>query len=190
MLKIGGEVACTYALADFFSGEVAAVGYFFGQCGRGVGLDTIDVDQFALYLALVNVGAHQGSVCGIYAYLLGTLAQQSFGHCLAHGNVSAHGSIPFAGLYVLPIGALLQIQRSVGREYVQVDYGVQPVGVCMALLTCGARERFTTFAHQRQNLVGCVEQRTISVAEETEVVGQGIVVDAVPITTYKGGHEQ
>ena len=95
------------AIKDFFLGEISTFGYLVRWSGRDFSFYLVDVDQFALYLTLVNVGAHQCGACGIYAYLFGTLAHQSFGHCLAHGNVSTHGGVPFAGLYIFPIGALL-----------------------------------------------------------------------------------
>jgi hypothetical protein len=39
--------------------------------------------------------------------------------------MSTNGRVPFAGLYILPLRASLQVDVTLGIEHVQVDYRVQ-----------------------------------------------------------------
>ena len=94
----------------------------------------VDIYQFSLAAALEDVAAEELVREGCYAEFLADLAAECLCDGLAVGYVSSAGGVPFAGLYVLSCGWVLEVEVALGVEDVQVDYGMQghAAAVCVA----------------------------------------------------------
>lgn len=112
MFEVGGEDVFAEVGADFGEGPEAAAVEFIARvdwrcCGGGVG-----VYQFAFARGLEYVRFKKARDEVAYSQFLAGFAAQGFVDAFSIVHMSAHGCIPLAGLYVLPVGAFLQIQAS------------------------------------------------------------------------------
>ena len=67
--------------------------------------------------------------------------------------MSAYGRIPFAGLDILPVGTLLQIQLALGVKNMQVHHGMQQHTAAMALATGGGGKDVALLVHYGKHLL-------------------------------------
>ena len=135
------EVRCQYALPYgivyfFHAPETAAVGLLAGRDILVVD-NLVGIDEFVLAVGVELVHLHQFATLGIDAQFLASLAEKGGGDVLAEVDMTAHGSVPLAGLYLLPHGALLQVEFALAVEYMQMYHGMQEHGTIVALGTCG-----------------------------------------------------
>ena len=100
--------------------------------------------------------------------------------------------------------ALLEEEFARGVEHVEMHHGVQPPGAPVAFPAGGTSDYFARLVHQGQAFFQIVcwhiilingralreQERAVAVAEETEIVGEGIVVDAAPVVADQGGDEE
>lgn len=97
----------------------------------------MNIDEFAFALALEDVSQEKfGTEVGD-AEFLADLTKEGFFGCLAIGDMSSHGGVPLAWLYILPQGASLEVQFASGIEDMEVYYGMEEHRTAVALTTCG-----------------------------------------------------
>ena len=135
------EVWCQRSLANsivyfFHVPEAPAVGLLAGSDVLVVD-NLVGIYEFMLAVGVELVHLHQFATLGIDAQFLACFAKQGGADVLAKVHMTAHGGVPFAGLYGLPFGTLLQIQLSLAVEHVQVHHGMQEHGTIVALGACG-----------------------------------------------------
>ena len=123
-----------YRFANFlYRPEAAAVELVLGGLDGGVVCGAVNIYQLAFALTLKHILAHElGREVGD-AQLLAHFAEECFLGCLAVVDVSAHGRVPLAGLYVLSLRPLLQVHVPLRVEDVQMYHGMQQVGAAVAL---------------------------------------------------------
>ena len=139
----------------------------------------------AEYVALQELGAEVGQ-----ADFLARLAAQGFLGRLAAVGMSAHSRVPLAGLDVLPVGTLLQVEFAGGIEHMEVYDRVQPESAAVAFAARGRTHLQPFVVDQRQHFIGRLQQGAVAIAQETKSVVQGVVVDAMPIAPHEGRYQQ
>ena len=97
----------------------------------------MDVDQLLLALRAEDVAPHELRLERLEPQLLARLAPQRLVDRLAIGHMAAHGRIPPSGLDILPGGALLEVEPSVGVEQVEVDHRMEQHRAAVALAPPG-----------------------------------------------------
>ena len=142
------EVRCQRSLANsivyfFHAPEATSVGLL-ARSDFLVVDNLVGIDEFVLAVGVELVHLHQFAPLGIDAQFLASLAQKGGGYVLAEVDMTAHGSVPLAGLYVLPHGALLQVEFAFAVEHMQVHYGMQEHGTIVALGACGLADDFAS----------------------------------------------
>ena len=135
------EVGCQYALSHGIvyllqRPEAPAVGLLAGRDFLVVD-NPVGIDEFVLAVGVELIHLHQFATFGIDAQFLASLAKKGGGDVLAEVDMTSNGSIPLAGLYLLPHGALLQVEFALAVEHMQVHYGMQEHGAIVALGACG-----------------------------------------------------
>ena len=99
--------------------------------------DFVGIDKFVFAFGVELIHLHQFATLGIDAQFLACLSQESGVDVLAEVHVPAYGRVPLAGLYVLPHGALLQVEFAFLIEDMQVHHGMQKHGTIVAFGACG-----------------------------------------------------
>ena len=154
--------------------------------------------QLALAAALKDIPVERaGTKCGQPDFL-GRLAPQGFVGGFAEVHMPPYGRVPAPGLYVLPLRAALKVELALRVEDVEMHHGVETFRPVVALAPRGRPDDTALLVDQRQALAGIVmglgrgveQEGAVAVAEETESVAEGVVVNAAPVTTDKGRDEQ
>lgn len=99
--------------------------------------DFVCIDKFVFAFGVELIHLHQFATLGIDAQFLACLSQECGVDVLAEVHVPAYGRVPLAGLYVLPHGALLQVEFAFLIEDMQVHHGMQKHGTVVAFGACG-----------------------------------------------------
>ena len=67
--------------------------------------------------------------------------------------MSAYGCIPFPRLDIFPFGTLLQIQVSVGVEYMKVDDRVEQFAAAMTFSACSGSGDISLLIYDREHFL-------------------------------------
>lgn len=129
----------TFAYVVFNLGdtpESASVKFLRGRgfC-RGFGDEYVYELFFARALENVSVDEYRSEF--FQSEFLAGFASQGVGQFLAVVDVSADCRIPFAGLYVFPLGAFLEEEASAAVEDMEVNNGVEQLAAAVAFAARG-----------------------------------------------------
>lgn len=133
LLEIGGENAFIHGLTDFVDAPVAASVEFVAGMQFAVKYGAVHVDELAFAVAVETVGHDVFGHEAADAKFLAGLAAQRVLHLLVVIHMATDGGVPFARLYVLPVGTPLQIELPSTVVDMEVHHRVEEMRPVVAL---------------------------------------------------------
>ena len=109
--------------------------------------------HLAFAIAVIAIGLYVLGCIVFYTNLFAHFALQGFCDALAIADMSAHGGVPIPRQQVFVHSPTLQIQRALGREYMQMHHRMQHMTTIMTGLPCGFPQHLTCLIDYRKILL-------------------------------------